>query len=334
LKLACLLGFVLLSSGCVRMGRAGLRPAAQLPAQSEVRNAVRLPDGDLDLERLRQRAIDDPSDTVARLQLAAHYDRLGMPELALEHYRLLGVRRPEDEHSHLRYAQSVRKTNPTEALRELREFATAYPVRLAETCSLLGILEDEGGDLAKGESWHREAIRREPKNDRWHNNLGFNLSQQSRQEDAVKSFRQALALNHQSDVARNNLAAALAENSRQLDQAFGLWRRASGSAQAHNNVGASHLRNGRLMAARKEFEEALRLSPGLPEAWRNLAKVAELDGQPAQWTSASPPAKGWRTVADGFRKVFTAGGTKPAVTEVAEGADSSGERIKKQKQAE
>lgn len=305
--------------------------AAVLPKQ-EVRNAVRAPNGDLDLERLRQRVIDDPADTVARIELAAYYDRIGMKELALEHYRLIGVRRPEDENAHLRYAQQVRETNPNEARRELTEFLAAYPARLADTYSLLAILEDQAGDLKAGEALHRKAVDLAPKSDRLHNNLGFNLAQQSRHGDAIKAFRKALELNGKSEVARNNLAASLAESNGQMQAAFEIWKRSAGQAQAHNNLGALYLRNGRLTDARREFEQALRLSPALPEAWRNLAKVSELDGQPAQMTvngTGTASGKGWRTLAESAKKVFGNGGSKPPVTEVGEGRIPSNEKINK-----
>lgn len=328
----------MLATGCAKSTR---QAAWSHSPKQEVRNAQRVADGDLALQRLRDRVLADPKDVVARIELAGYYDRMGMQELALEHYRLSGVHRPEDELSRLRLAQGLRETNPAEARRELTQFAENYPVRMADTYSLLAILEDDAGNLEGGEALHRKALELAPQADRLHNNLGYNLSQQGRHAEAVKAFRKALALNGRSEVARNNLAAALAEQSSGVQQAFNLWRRAEGKAAAHNNMGALHLRQGDYLAARKEFEEAVRLNPGLAPAWRNLAKLSELDGGTAQVALArTAPATpqsgghGWRLL----RKIFATESTdavlQPPVTEVSEELDSSSGRMKKQKSAE
>ena len=160
----------------------------------------------------------------------------------------------------------------------------------------------------------------------------------------MKAFRKALALNSRSEVAQNNLAAVLAEQSGGVQKAFHAWRRSAGAAVAHNNVGAWYLRQGDYKAARRELEESLRLSPGLAEAWRNLAKLSEMDGGATQVNlakgqpAAATQGNGWRLLSEGFKKIFATEGTEavlqPTVTEVSEELDSSSGRLKKQKTAE
>ena len=346
MKILCaLIALLATTVACVKTPR---RAWVDTPVpKHEVRNAQRVADGDLELQRLREKVINEPNDVVARIELAGYYDRLGMQELALEHYRLAGVRRPEDELSHLRLAQGLRQSHPEQARRELRQFVANFRVRMADTYSLLAILEDGSGDLEAGEALHRKALELEPRSDRLQNNLGFNLAQQERHPEAVKTFRRAIALNSSSDVARNNLAASLAQQSSTLARAFNAWRQSGGAAAAHNNLGAAHFRQGDYVRARQEFEESLRLNPGLSAAWRNLAKVSELDGGKTQLAGSAPAAppsgeasggNGWRLLSAGFKKIFATAGTDaimhPPVTEVGDEVDPSSGRIKRQKTAE
>lgn len=278
------LSLVLLLAGCARVTTTSAK-RAPLPVR-EVKNATRMGDGDLELSRLRQAVIDSPGDNAARLKLAAHYDALGMEELALEHYRLAGERRPGDEWAAYRYAAAVRKTDPAAARLELRRFVAHHAARRAETYSLLGILDDQAGDPVIGEVMHREALKLEPKNDALHNNLGYNLMSQGKLQPAVEEFRQALRLRPDSPVARNNMAnaiTAMVEKEHNLSEsavrlAFGQWKKAGGEAEARNNLAAVYMKQGRYKEARKELEAAVRKQPDLAPAWRNLQQLSALDG--------------------------------------------------------
>jgi Flp pilus assembly protein TadD len=278
------LALIMFLAGCTRVTTSS---SARLPMPvREVKNATRLGDGDLELAKLRQAVIDYPNDNEARLKLAAHYEALGMDELALEHYRLAGERRPGDELAAYRYAMAVRKTDPAAARLELRRFVSHHPVRSAATYSLLGILDDQAGDWVIGEVMHREALKLEPKSDGLRNNLGFNLMSQGKLQPAVAEFRQALRLRPGSAVARNNMAnaiAAMVENEQDQSEsavriAFGQWKKAGGDAGAHNNLAAVYMRQGRYKEARKELEAAVRKQPDLAAAWRNLQQLSALDG--------------------------------------------------------
>lgn len=279
-----LFSMFLLLAGCARVTTSSSRGLA-MPVR-DVKNATRVGDGDLELAKLRQAVIDYPNDNAARLKLAAYYESLGMDELALEHYRLAGERRPGDELAAYKYAMGVRKTDAAAARLELRKFVAHQAVRRAETYSLLGILDDQAGDWVIGEVMHREALKLDPKSDALHNNLGFNLMSQGKLQPAVEEFRQALRLRPSSPVARNNMAnaiAAMVEKEQDLSEsavrlAFGQWKKAGGEAEAHNNLAGVYMKQGRYKEARKELEAAVRKQPDLAAAWRNLQQLSALDG--------------------------------------------------------
>lgn len=290
-------------AGCARVAA----PRMEVLPLRAVKNATRLADGDLELSRLRQRVIDEPGNTAARLKLAEHYEAIGMGELAIEHYRLAGEKQPGDEMAAFRHAQALRTSDAAAARAELRRFVASYPVRWPGTYSLLGILEDQAGDLAAGEAMHRRALQLEPKSEALHNNLGFNLLTQGQTQAALAEFQRALKLRPSSALARNNMAtalAALAESEKSAGEsavrlAFGHWKKAAGAAEAHNNLAAVYMRQGRYAAARKELESAVRLQPDLGPAWRNLQQLSELDGgQPQVAAPAGRNSKAWRTLAE------------------------------------
>jgi len=312
----CLLAIALATTGCVKTQRTTAWDAT--PAKrTSVKGAVRLPDGDLQLEKLRRRVLENPMDNAARLELARYYDANGQKDFALEHYRIMGARHPEDELFARLQAQAARATDPAGALLVLREFAARYPVEQADTYSMLAILEDETGALAAGEELHRKALELDPKSDRLHNNLGFNLARQGKHGEAVEEFRRALVLNKKSPVARNNLAASLARQDGKQDEAFRIWKRALGPAEAHNNVGASLLERGQAAAARKEFQQAVGIKPGLVEAWHNLrladAEEAGLRHMVAPLTSVPETGQfSHRAVLQRSNPQVAARGRKPA----------------------
>src|SRR5207245_499216 len=81
--------------------------------------------------------------------------------------------------------------------------------------SWLGILRDESGLWPVGEPAHRKAIELAPSADYLHNNLGYNLLMQQKNEAAAEEFREALKLNPGSQMAPNNLGMALAHSNPQ-----------------------------------------------------------------------------------------------------------------------
>ncbi len=254
----------------------------------QVQNAKDLGEGDLELHTLRQRLAHDEKDLDARLLLARLYEKRGLPDLALEHYRLAAAQFPDSSAATLGLARRLRESGePLEALARLRSFAQLHETPVADLASLEGVIEDEQGRLAQGEAAHRRALAAEPSSAALHNNLGYNLLLQKKFSDAASEFRRALALDSHSDLAHNNLGVALASQDPsacptcRAEALAELSRAAHDPAVGHNNLAAILLEQKRTAEARTEIEAALTLRRNLPAAIENLRLASEQDLKPA-----------------------------------------------------
>jgi len=257
-------------------------PAVNAAMAREVKGAADAGEGDLELRKLRQRLAANVRDLDARIALARYYAERNLPDLALEHYRLAAVQFPDSVPVTLALAKSLRDMGePSEALKTLREFADRQPRGTWEVLSLEGILEDEQGQLTEAEKSHRAALALAPEQSALHNNLGYNLLSQKKTDAAVAELRRAIELEPKSEIAHNNLATALARSGSGSQEALAEWSRSANPAQAHNNLAAVLIEQGRYREARAELATALALQPNLSSALANLRLVSELDGKPA-----------------------------------------------------
>ncbi len=218
--------------------------------------------------------------------LARYYEARGYPDIALEHYRLAAAQFPESSAIAISLAKTLRGMGePAEAIRTLAEFAARQPRTGSDVLSLEGILEDEQGNHSAAENAHRAAVAAAPEQSDLHNNLGYNLLAQGRMDAAIEEFRRAVELDPKSDIAHNNLAAAIARSGSATKdtarEAIAEWGRTTGQAEAHNNMAAVLIDQGRYDEARAELAAALSMEPGLSAATSNLRLLAEKDGRPA-----------------------------------------------------
>src|SRR5580704_12342712 len=207
------LAAVLASASCTPHVQTTSPPAVTTVMERQAHNAVELGDGDLQAQQLRKRLAANARDLDARILLARLYAQRGLPDLALEHYRLAAAQFPDSPAVTLALAKSLREMGePSEALRVLLEYAETRPRGSWEVLSLTGILEDEQGRLPAAEAAHRAALTLAPEQSELHNNLGYNLLSQKQMETAENEFRRAIELDPKSPVAHNNLAVALARS--------------------------------------------------------------------------------------------------------------------------
>lgn len=284
-----------------RTAQAVKLPPPQPAMQRQVENAIDKGDGDYEIRSLRQRMAQEPDNLDVRLALARRYESLGTPELALEHYRLAAARFPDSAPVHLLLAKGLRRAGArSEASTMLAAFLDAHPQHTPEFSAELGILLDEQKQWAGGERAHRSALALSPNADYLHNNLGYNLLMQGKNDQAAAEFREALKLNPHSQVASNNLGMALANTT---NQAAVDWQPVGDPAAAHNNMAALLIQQGRYAEARKELDLALGYNRTYPAALNNLRLVSELDGKPA-FIPAKPPQTRWDKVKSGLHKAF------------------------------
>jgi Flp pilus assembly protein TadD len=279
------------AAGCAQRmtrsaGRAHPATAVALNARRQILNAADAGEGDGIANQLRRRMAADPLDVAPRLELAAHYASRGLPELQLEHLRLAVERFPNSRGAHLALAAVLRSSGQAAAAAELLDRFTRSNVADAELLNELGISYDEAGDWQAGEAAFRRAVALAPRTDYLRNNLGYNLLEQQRVEEAIAEFRQALKANPDSMFARNNLGAALAKNAlttgKGIGEALDNFQNAVDSATAYNNLAAIMIEQSRYDYSRKLLESALDYNRSNAAALANLRLVSELDGKPAE----------------------------------------------------
>jgi Flp pilus assembly protein TadD len=270
--------------------------------ERQIRNAADAGDGDYDLRTLRERVEGDPSNIPARLELAKAYRQRGYPEVALEIVRLAVGRFPESSEARLALVHELHDVNRRgEAIEVVEAYLAGHSQAPAEYHSWLGILRDESEQFAQGEPHHRQAVALEPASDSLHNNLGYNLLMQKKNDDAAAEFREALRLNPGSQVARNNLGLALAN--RNAAEAVANWKTTSDEATAHNNLAAVWIEKKDYAQARKELEIALGYNKSHPAALHNLELVSRLDGKPAV-IDTKPPESAWERFKAGLMRLW------------------------------
>jgi Tfp pilus assembly protein PilF len=278
--LLCIVSCTQQRLGNIRKPASVAPPSAMLTTfERQIANAHYAGEGDYLGRSLQARVAAEPDNIELRLELARHYQQVGSPELALEHYRLAAARAPGFGPVQILMAKCLRSMGlRVEAAGGLEKFSAKYPQNSPEFSSWLGILRDELGQWEQGEADHRAALALAPNRDDLHNNLGYNLLQQKKYNEAAEEFRRALALRPDSAIARNNLGLALASSPA---EAVRHWQAASDPATAHNNLAAVLIEQGRYGEARKELEIALGYERNHPAALTNLRLITELDGQPA-----------------------------------------------------
>lgn len=287
-----------------RVAKAPPAPAPQSVWERQIRNAIDAGDGDYQLRVLREKTAAEPDSIPVRVELAQAYGERGYPDVALEICRLAAARFPESGEVQLALVRALRDMNRrAEAIGGLETFLKARPQTAPEYWSWLGILRDETGLWPLGEAAHRKALELASPLDYLHNNLGYNLLMQKKNEEAAAEFREALKLNPRSQVARNNLGLALA-NQNAAGEAVANWQSVSDPATAHNNMAAVLMEKGNYAEARKELQVALDYNKAHPAALKNLELVGRLDGNPA--TIAVKPAEPsrWERFKASVRRLF------------------------------
>ena len=168
-----------------------------------------------------------------------------------------------------------------EAERLYRQILAIQPGN-ANVLHALGLVAHQTGRNEEAIAWIGRAIAVEP-NAAEYSHLGEAYRAMGRLDDAVASYRQALALQPDYSEAHNNLGNVLRDRGA-LNEAIAEYQHAvrlkPDFAKAHNNLGLA-------LASRGEFEEAaaahrraLEIQPAYPEAHYNLSIVLAEQGRP------------------------------------------------------
>ncbi len=272
---------------------------------TQVRNAVNMGDGDLEVQALRKRLLDNPGETAVRRRLAAKFEASGYPDLALEHLRIAFELAPADLSLGLDLANALHDQRLSTQANQILAASLKASKPTAAQWSRAAILTDSLASLPEGEALHRKALSLDANNFNFSNNLAYNLIRQNRASEAEQILREILRAKPTHELARNNLAKLYATQLNQPEEALLHWKAISGPAAAHNNLAAAYIELGKWTEAKTELEKALALRFQFPEALQNLQIIAARTGGTVEINlDRDKKQSGLSKLAKAFRHVF------------------------------
>jgi Flp pilus assembly protein TadD len=165
-----------------------------------------------------------------------------------------------------------------EAEADLRE-ATRLAPDLASAHAGLGIVCEMQRRPADAEEHHRLAVKIEPRNAVYLNNLGFSLFLHGNIKEAISYYEQAARLGPTVHRTRTNLGFAYAARG-DLPRAAREFEMGGTPVEAKINLGFAYERRGDLSNAYSLYDEAAHLDPKSQRARLNLVHAAEVLGRP------------------------------------------------------
>ncbi len=245
---------------------------------TQVRNAVHMGDGDLEVQALRKRLLENPRDITVRRRLAEKFEAHGYPELALDHLRIAADMAPADLELQLDLAKALNTQKLPHQASQVLVAALSQSTPSAAQWSRAAILTDSIASLSDGETLHRKALALEPANYAFTNNLAYNLMRQKRAAEAEQLLTTLLRTKPTHELARNNLATLYASQLNRPGEALLHWKAIHGPAAAHNNLAVVYMEAEKWAEAKQQLEQALTMRMQFPEALQNLQIVASRTG--------------------------------------------------------
>lgn len=181
---------------------------------------------------------------------------------------------------HWAYVPSLGVIVPAcEALTQVLLRLSKTTVRSLIMVGLVGVLAClswlQTGQYASKDMLWEETIRRNPRAWIALNNLGADLAERGRNEEAIALLERAIAVRPEYAKAHSNLASTKLKQGH-LEEAMTLYRRAIGldsrlAALARQSLGGALLMAGRVDEAFEQFHASLALDPSNQETMNNLA---------------------------------------------------------------
>lgn len=140
---------------------------------------------------------------------------------------------------------------------------------------------------------YQATLKENPNSWMVHNNLGIELANANRPEEAINHFQTALNLNPRHAVTYNNLGNALLAVGR-LQAAIERFQQSlliqPKYAEPYNGLGTALLKMAQPEQSVEYFEQALRFKPDFPLACANLAAAFALTNRPAEAVATAQKA--------------------------------------------
>lgn len=138
----------------------------------------------------------------------------------------------------------------------------------------LGVIASQQTKYDEAHQLYQQALQYStPTPDLW-SDIGFCFYLQNKLPEAEQAMRQSLAIDPQHRTALNNLAMVVGEQGR-IDEAYDLFRRGNGEAEAEQNIGFLCAACGELDRAQQHFSRALSVNPELRPAAEALLQVTQ-----------------------------------------------------------
>ena len=146
----------------------------------------------------------------------------------------------------------------------------------------LGLELSDQGKLDEAIAHYLQALKIDPLSADAHNNLGRAWLRRERWDDAIYELREAVRINPRHANAYNNLGSALAHKG-QWDEALASYRQAlavdPGNVTALTNWGDALAGQSRYDEALERYRQALRIKPGHVDAYNNMGAVMIKQGR-------------------------------------------------------
>jgi Flp pilus assembly protein TadD len=139
-----------------------------------------------------------------------------------------------------------------------------------------GVTALQGGNPAAAAEYIAKAIRLDPRDASFRNNLGTALTELGKLDEAAASFEEALSLDPSSAMAHHLLGEARLKQENFAEAASLASRAISLNpeyAEAHNNLGIALQAQGQIAQARTAFQRALAIQPNYAAAHSNLGNL-------------------------------------------------------------
>lgn len=222
------------------------------------------------LEVVRQHAEKYPKSPRLQLALAGWYERANYPREARAAYRAAHEAGDLTGEASIMTARlDAADGKHDEAVKTLKELLDKSP-RNVGAWQMLGLIEDNAGNVDAAVAAYRQSVTIQPDNFVALNNLAYLLSTKDVQLDEALSFAQkAKELNPQSPEVDDTIGWIYYLRGVYATAAVHLKAAAAGNPK--NPVTLYHLamaqaKNGDVSGARRSYDAAFKLEPGMPEA--------------------------------------------------------------------
>jgi tetratricopeptide (TPR) repeat protein len=279
------------SSRTIRHTRV-VEPSSQPPELTQAEDAIQKQDYAAAEPLLRKVVDRDPSNYVAWFELGFLENKVGKVDESIAAYRKSVEAKPDVFESNLNLGLQLARTDQPDAEKFLRDATMLKPTaqvsegRARAWISLARVLEKNKPDEAIAA--YRQASTLRPEDPEPHLAAGLLLEKENKFSDAETEYKQALALDPQSD-ALTGLANIYMRGHRFVEAEEYLRKLVvaePGNAAAHVQLGQVLAAEGKNDAAAAELEAGAKLAPADASVQRDLADIYFAAGKNAQAETA------------------------------------------------